>query len=105
MAALPEGLGGLSMLESLRITGPRLTDLPMSLGQLSKLTALALVNCVKLQHLPDSFTQLVALKRVGLTDCKSLVRVPLVDGQLPGRCELLVRRCRLLNLHVNGRDE
>ena len=102
IAALPEGIGSLSRLESLKIVAPTLRDLPTSLGHLGKLTGLALERCAELRHLPDSFTQLVGLKRVWLTDCCLLASVPLVDGQLPGGCKLVVRECPRLKLQVNN---
>ncbi|WIA21519.1 hypothetical protein OEZ85_000720 [Tetradesmus obliquus] len=90
LTRLPASLGKLQQLQELQISGDydgiytdRLCSLPESLGQLSRLTMLSIVNCSELTQLPQSITQLSKLRHLSVTACQSMFH-PLPEQGLAG---------------------
>jgi len=91
LTELPESIGKLKQLTSLKLSYNKLTTLPDSLGQLTQLTELDLSNN-QLTALPDSLGQLTQLTKLDLSSNRLAV-LPDTIGRL--------RNLALLNLLGN----
>eukprot|EP00611_Tribonema_gayanum_P024813 TRINITY_DN5549_c0_g1_i2.p1 TRINITY_DN5549_c0_g1~~TRINITY_DN5549_c0_g1_i2.p1 ORF type:complete len:469 (-),score=67.08 TRINITY_DN5549_c0_g1_i2:156-1469(-) len=91
VAQLPDSVGDLSGLTRLDLVEcTRLTSLPSSIGRLTDLTTLELSGCEKLTALPDSIGQLSALTYLDLSYCAALTSPLDSIGSLAALTELVV---------------
>lgn len=98
MSSLPEGLGTLSLLESLSlIAPPRLAAIPDAiLAGLGQLKVLDLTDCDLLTVLPNSIESLSQLKVLKLSRCTSLIDLPEGIGGLLQLEEVKLSGCTSL---------
>ncbi|KAL5999707.1 hypothetical protein ACLOJK_038003 [Asimina triloba] len=97
LESLPEGLGQLKKLKSLRIERLKmLTHLPDSLGQLQSLETLRIDSCEKLESLPEGLGQLKKLKSLRIGYLKMLTHLPDSLGQLQSLETLKIDSCEKL---------
>ena len=74
LESLPESIGQLNELTSLKLSGCMIKSLPESIGNLSNLTSLNLSGCENLESLPlsiDNLSKLASLDVSGCTNLKS----------------------------------
>ncbi|KAL5999705.1 hypothetical protein ACLOJK_037990 [Asimina triloba] len=115
LESLPEGLGYLKKLKSLKIEYLKmLTHLPDSLGQLQSLETLQIYYCEKLESLPDGLGQLKKLKSLTIKgqleslesldiySCEKLGSLPHSFGQLEVLGWLLIWDCNALGSLPHG---
>jgi Leucine-rich repeat (LRR) protein len=95
LKALPDEIGQLKALKSLKIDSMCIDSLPASLCQLNKLETLTLID-LDLRVLPDKIGQLDALKSLLVGAMHSLTTLPTTLGQLD-KLEVLTLR-RLVNI-------
>jgi Leucine-rich repeat (LRR) protein len=95
--AIPESLGQLSNLTDLVIKCDQLTELPNSIGALSKLKKLTLNNCINIIRLPDRISELQQLQQLTLSGCNQLSLLPDRIGELQQLQKLTVSECYQLS--------
>ena len=94
---LPEGIGGLTTLETLTLDHCFfLAALPAAIGELKSLTELNLNLCESLVALPDSIGGLAALTILNLGGCYELVALPKAIGDLKALTVLCLDSCSSL---------
>ncbi|KAL0699168.1 hypothetical protein Bca4012_055290 [Brassica carinata] len=100
---LSSSIGNLTNLKYLDlIECSSLVELPSSIGNLTNLENLSIWNCSSLTELPSSIGNLHNLKNLDLTECSSLVELPSSIGNLHNLKELGLRGCsKLMALPVN----
>ena len=95
--ALPESMGQLTNLTALRLLDfSSLKSLPHSLGKLSSLKELEVEHCNYLEELPESLTNLQSLERVAIRECRALRVVPFVDAKMPALRVMEVIGCPMI---------
>ncbi|XP_031475725.1 disease resistance protein RPV1-like isoform X2 [Nymphaea colorata] len=120
ISSLPEGLEDLESLKKLKIDKASINVIPESVGGLTKLSELSVVDCTHCNVLPDSICQLSSLQVLNLEDCSglgslpeqlgdmgslrqlhlsstSIVKIPDSIGQLINLHELLMLHCEKLS--------
>lgn len=117
LSALPEGIGKLVNLKSLRIsccTG--LLKLPDSVTKLQSLQFLDISNCISLTELPDDMGKLSNLEKLNVSGCSRLTKLPLsiiylgslknvvCDEEMAGLWEPAKETLSDLRLHVTRAD-
>ncbi|GLU00030.1 hypothetical protein SLE2022_174250 [Rubroshorea leprosula] len=85
---LPEDFGNMESLKELNIGCTAIKHLPMSIGNLSKLIYLDLVNCQNLVHLPTDICKLRFLENLNLYLCSKLEELPEDFGNMESLKEL-----------------
>lgn len=94
---LPETIGNLKHLKTLKIVECGIFNLPASIGQLVSLERLVIVNCRNIKVLPTSIGYLKALHTLNLDRCKSLTTLPETITRLPLLSCLRLRECTSLS--------
>ena len=95
--AVLNSLGTLTNLHQLSglmiVLSPSMTKLPKTIGQLSNLTLLEILECEKVQELPNSIGQLKVLRKLRLRYCTSLKTLPDSLGALTSLEGLYLLKC------------
>ncbi|XP_059076169.1 TMV resistance protein N-like [Cryptomeria japonica] len=94
---LPDYFEHLSSLKMLSLTGSRLSCLPVSFGQLTRLEELNISNCKQLSTLPDGFGQLNSLTYLDMSGCSNLEMVSADFEQLSSVCSVDASYCPILD--------
>ncbi|KAK7331128.1 hypothetical protein VNO77_25342 [Canavalia gladiata] len=98
MVELPAAISNIVSLKKLSITNCHmLSVLPDGIGKLVNLETLRLTSCTNLVELPDSITSLHQLKFLDISDCISLSKLPENMGELCNLEELNCRGCSRLS--------
>ncbi len=84
-------------LQHLELSEASMTKLPESVGKLTALRTLNLINCKKLTALPASVGKLTALRTLDLYACSNLTALPESIGNLGALLTLDLNNCRALN--------
>ncbi|XP_056165491.1 disease resistance protein RPV1-like [Syzygium oleosum] len=87
---LPEEVGKLKDLEELVLDESGITEIPTSIGSLTKLKNLSAVNCKSLREIPSSIGDLKNLQHLNLSHCERLKELPEEVGELKDLEELLL---------------
>ncbi|KAJ4808477.1 hypothetical protein LUZ62_021043 [Rhynchospora pubera] len=75
LAALPDWLGSLSYLKSLRVANcPNITEFPQSMARLTALQSLELAHLPSIQRLPEGMEQIAFLQNLTIDNCLHLSR-------------------------------
>jgi Leucine-rich repeat (LRR) protein len=94
--SLPESLGDISSLVSFELcTMKGLTHLPASLGNLTALEKLTL-SCVELIAVPESIGNLKRLTYIALNACMNISTFPCSIGELESLVGLIIKTCNAL---------
>ncbi|XP_063943688.1 TMV resistance protein N isoform X3 [Daucus carota subsp. sativus] len=88
LEALPFELGNIESLTELKAWGLSVSEIPESIGRLSKLVELELNNNKSLEYLPDTICNLRSLEILDVNDCSSLEALPDWIGLLGKLVEL-----------------
>ncbi|XP_074357077.1 TMV resistance protein N-like [Apium graveolens] len=88
LEALPIGLGNIESLTELNASGINVSELPDSIGRLSKLVKLILNSNDKLKTLPDTMCNLRALEFLSIDRCTSLGALPIELGNIESLTQL-----------------
>ncbi|KAL1195093.1 Disease resistance protein RPP2A [Cardamine amara subsp. amara] len=67
-------------LKELYLAGTIIREMPLSIGNLTRLVTLDLENCERLQHLPPGISNLKAMVTLKLSGCSNLKRLPNLDA-------------------------
>ncbi|KAL1828123.1 hypothetical protein ACET3Z_006535 [Daucus carota] len=98
LEALPTELGNIGPLKMLNAKGLAVSELPDSIGRLSKLVVLNLSYNYKLRTLPNTICHLKALEVLRIGGCNSLVALPKELGNIESLKELKAWRLRVVEL-------
>eukprot|EP01018_Ginkgo_biloba_P012382 Gb_26309 [translate_table: standard] len=79
---LPDDIGELSELLILQVDGLKIQKIPHSIGNLSRLESLVLLDCVTLEELPEAIGNLSCLRNLDFSNCPKLQRLPSSIGNL-----------------------
>jgi Leucine-rich repeat (LRR) protein len=90
---LPDGIGSLTTLLELRVSGKELINLPASIGDLKNLTDIKIYCCRSLGCIPTEMWKLRKLKTLAICSCGSLTLLPNEIGFLPELQELNISNC------------
>ncbi|KAL1802232.1 hypothetical protein ACET3Z_030879 [Daucus carota] len=82
LIALPVELGSMESLKKLYAQGLAVSELPNSIGHLSKLVKLRLSDNTKLKTLPDTICSLRSLEILDIFYCRSLIALPVELGNM-----------------------
>lgn len=96
LTSLPKHFGNLKALTALDLGGSALTSLPDSIGDLTNLKELYMIECTSLVSLPDSFGGCKALETLYLNGCTSLISLPDSIGECESLTELNLFYCENL---------
>ncbi|CAN6315027.1 unnamed protein product [Urochloa humidicola] len=91
LTKLPESLGSLTSLQSLKVESCAIHVLPECLGELHSLQELTISFCHSLSSLPQSTTHLTSLQVLRIGSCDALLQLPECLGEL--------RSLRALEIH------
>jgi Leucine-rich repeat (LRR) protein len=95
---VPDVIGSLVTLSTLKVSGNQLMDLPASIGDMKNLTELWIRRCGSLGCIPTEIWKLRKLKTLHITDCKLLTVLPNEIGFLSALRTLNIRECGLERL-------
>ncbi|XP_074353201.1 TMV resistance protein N-like isoform X2 [Apium graveolens] len=96
--ALPIELGNIQTLKELNARGLNVSNLPDSIGRLSKLVKLNLSSNLYIETLPDTFCNLRALEVLSIDNCKFLKALPVNFGNIESLTKLNAERLTILRL-------
>ncbi|KAL1802233.1 hypothetical protein ACET3Z_030880 [Daucus carota] len=88
LIALPVELGNMESLKELYAQSLPVSELPNSIGHLSKLVKLRLSDNTKLKTLPDAICNLRSLEILDISYCRSLIALPVELGNMESLKEL-----------------
>ncbi|XP_031475247.1 disease resistance protein Roq1-like isoform X1 [Nymphaea colorata] len=92
-SSIPISVGSMKCLKELALIGPRVRQLPKSIGHFKNLSCITLERCIYVQRLPGSVKRMKSLRVLCLDDCRSLECIP----QLPsGLMKMQATNCQLL---------
>ncbi|KAF3784376.1 popC protein [Nymphaea thermarum] len=92
-SSIPISVGSMKCLKELALIGPRVRQLPKSIGHFKNLSCITLERCIYVQRLPGSVKRMKSLRVLCLDDCRSLECIP----QLPsGLIKMQATNCQLL---------
>ncbi|KAL8101932.1 hypothetical protein AgCh_033727 [Apium graveolens] len=98
LEALPTKLGNIRSLKELDAVGLTVSNLPVSIGRLSKLVDLRLDDNNNLETLPSTICYLRALKFLSVSNCKSLEALPIELGNIESLEKLYAEGLNILKL-------
>lgn len=98
LEALPKELGNITSLKVLDITGTSVSDLPVSIGNLSNLVKLTLSHNSNLKNLPDTICNLRSLEILIIYRCEKLKELPGQMWKLTSLSELVLGKTTLLKV-------
>ena len=97
LTQVPASVGALTRLKHLLLEDCRsITDMPSSIGRLSGLANLQWSECPSMIQLPDSIGELTQLSHLHLSGCSALLQLPDTIGRLQNVRELNLNSCSSL---------